>query len=85
MIVVIDILENKEHLGALEVKKVTCSFLFYIDVVVVLEAPRPLPLSMFYLFTFFNFYFYLVCIQLKKMNYACCSLLLLKYITLVVE
>ena len=42
---VIDILENKEHLGALEVKKVTCSFLFYIDVVMVLEAPRPLPLS----------------------------------------
>ena len=45
MIVVIDMLENKEHLGALEIKKVTCSFLFYVDVVVVLEAPRPLPSS----------------------------------------
>lgn len=42
---VIDILENKKHLGALEIKKVTCGSLFYIDVVVVLEAPRPLPLS----------------------------------------
>ena len=42
---VIDILENKEHLGSLEIKKVTCVSLFYVDVVVVLEAPRPLSLS----------------------------------------
>lgn len=67
---VIDILENKLHLGSLEIKKVTCGSLFYVDVVVVLEAPRPLSLSNVLLVHLLYFLF-LSSVHLSQENELC--------------